>query len=241
MNKFLIDQVKSFYTKYRLIIWPIVTGIACLVVIGLVIIPKILDYLNVRNKISDIQKHATSLEVKAQNLGLIDETIDKQKLQVALTVLPIDQDVPQSMAVLQSIVGKSGLSIKSTAYAAGNIGGGKSGFQLNVDVVGELSAIRNFFIALQEAPQLFQVESIAAQFQGGASTVEAQLPISVFYEALPKTSGPLDQEIPQLTEKEEQLLSKLSTFVQQQETPLTTTQSNTTESMVPLGKADPFE
>lgn len=244
-NNEILEKLKVFYQKYKLILWPISSGLACLIIIFFVIIPQFTEYLGIKSKINDLQKRSDSLEVKAQELEELDDVNVKRNLQIAFTVLPTSPDIPQVMIVLQDIIGKSDLSLKNTNYSTSVNTSAKGSFQLTVSVVGQLSSIRRFLINLKEAPLVFQIESIKAQFNHDGSLVEAEIPIQAFYESNIGVSNALDQPIPKLSNEELNLMSNLaarapSLSYDVEELADLGTIEQASDSAVPLGKADPF-
>lgn len=232
--------MKKLYIKYKFFIWPLFSGLASLIILSFVIIPQFITFLNTQGKISDLSTRSDSLDVKAESLEHFDEENIKNNLKTVLTVLPTEQDVPKSMSILEALVQKSDLKLVNTTYIATRKVGDKPKFQLNISVAGPISSIRNFLISLQDSPQVFQVESIAVQFRkSGMSNVEAEIPISVFYEPVPKTIGSLDQPLKELSQDEENLLGRLSRLVPQTSNAISNPEASS--SSIPIGKSDPFE
>lgn len=234
-----MKELSGLYSKYRLLIWPVVSGIASVVILALVIIPQLLNYLNIRNQISDIISRSGKLEAKAQSLERIDENLSEENLRLAFTVLPADRNVPSAVTILQNLIAQSGLTLKSTSYSAAARGAAKDSFQLNVTVLGQISGVRKFLISLKDSGRVFQVESISVNFQKNGSMVEAQVPITVFYNASLGKTGDLDREPPKLSDKEEKMLSDLSRLVSYPGA--LAGADNATASSVPIGKSNPFE
>lgn len=229
-----MKQFKEFYIKYKLIIWPVAVGLSSIILLALVIIPQLLTYLNVKNKINDMQKRSGVLEVKAQGLEQIDEGSNQQNLALVFSLLPKDQTVPEAMVTLQDIISRSGLVLKSTNYGGGRKADKGNSFQLSVGVSGPLLSVKNFLVNLQDAPRIFQVESISVQFQKSLSIVDVDIPISVYYEPTSEGTSSLDQPISQLTDKETSILNNLARLSNR------SVFSEDTSS-VELGKLDPFE
>ncbi len=232
-----MDELKNIYRQYKLIIWPVLSGVASIIILALVIIPQFMSYLQVKDEINKTQNHSSRLEAKASELEQFDESAAKKNLQTAFTVLPEDQDVPKSLAILQSLVKASALELKNTNFiSTSKNSGGKSSFQLNLTVAGPIPLIRNFLLSLKGAPQIFQVESISIKFENMGSAVEATIPISVFYQNVSKTVTNSDQPVPQLSNDEIELLDKLSKITVGLEA-----SSSAVSASVPLGKSDPFQ
>lgn len=231
-----MKTIKGIYLKYKIILLPLISAISFVVILTLVVIPQLLAYLNIRKELAEIQNRSNTLQVKADELENINEAETQKNLQIVFTILPRDQDVLQSLSILQDTIAKSGLGLQDTAFSSSRLGDQASNnFQLNIKIIGQLAAIRNFLVKLQDAPQIFRIESISAQFTTGGSLIEATIPISVFYENLPKTIESKDLTL-QLSDEEQHLLSQLSRLVSQ--TPIG---GETDFSYIQLGKPDPFE
>lgn len=241
MSIISIDDTKfrEIYLKYKLIFLPVSVGIASIVILAFVVVPQFMSYLKMRGEIGDIKKHTTALEAKAIELDSINEEDTKHKLQIVLTVLPTDQDVPSAAAMLQDLVTKSGLILQNTSYSGSGKASGKGSFQLSITVSGQVTLVKRFLDNLKDAPQVFQVESLTTTFHPGG-TVEAQMPISVFYEAVPGSVSNLDQPIAKLNDKEEQLVADLGNVLQQMQHEALA-QMASPSANIPLGKIDPFE
>lgn len=236
-------KLKEFYLKYQTIIWPIAVGFSSILILVLVVIPQLLTYLNVRNQILGIRQKNFVLDTKAFELEEIDEEAAKENLQVVFTILPTDPEVLIALTVLQNQLTRVDLELKNTSFAGGKTGS-KNSFQFHITVAGPITALRSWLISLQDAPRLFQIEALNVRFQKEQSGIEAEVPVSVFYQDKPKVMGSLDQPISKLNESEKQTLSKLTQIVAQ--TGIAQTDSGwdrleATTSSVPLGRSDPFE
>ncbi|MDO8498441.1 MAG: hypothetical protein Q7S44_01520 [bacterium] len=232
-----MEKIKELYLRYKLIVWPFCVGLSSLAILVLVVIPQLFAYLNIQNEITELEKRTSTLEVKAQNLQQVDDAANRENLQIALTILPREADVPQSMAVLQSVIGESELLLKNAAYVPSRISeGGKSNFLFDVEIVGSVESVKDFLANLQESPRVFQVGQISAQFQRDG-LMDVTLPIAVFYDPTMNVGNlSPDKPIPQLSDKEKALLAKLTKLI-----PKAVSLSQTDTSSVPLGKNDPFE
>lgn len=231
-----MKDLKEFYQKYKLLIWPGGSVAASTAIAAFVIFPQFLSYLKTTDQIASIQQEIEVLNTKAGELRNIDEQEISRNTRVVLTVLPTDQEVPSAMNTLQDLVNKSGLKLNGTSYSNSSKAPGDTSFLLNISVSGSLSSVREFLINLQDAPRIFQVEAIGARFQPGAAALEVQIPLSVLYEAAPQVTMSLTNPVPRLTDEEQNLFSQLSKFI------LTEQQTvDTSRSVVPLGKANPFE
>lgn len=233
----------ELYLKYRFIIWPVIVGISSILILAVVVIPQLLTYLNIKNQIGQTKDQSQNLEAKAAELQNIDGLSTQKDLKVVFTVLPTDQDIPRAIMILQDMVAGSGLSLKSTTFGYPGSSSKKtsdgSSFLLNITVSGQINLLRDFLIELQNSPRVFQVESIDVQFQKTQGAIEAELPLSVFYQPTSGELGDLNQPLPKISDENKKLLSKLSQTVDQ----IDIFQDNieVSSASVPMGKDDPFE
>ncbi len=237
-------NLRDIYIKYKMILWPIIAGVSSLVVLSLVIVPQLLAFVSTRDAITNIDNRFHSLEVKAEELSQINNQKAKSDLQAVFSVLPTDMDVPQAMTILQNLVLRNGLELKSTAFV-GNKNSNQKSFQLNISVAGGMGSIRNFLVSLQDAPRIFQVESINAKFQKNNAQIMADIPITVFYQPQTNQSNQVDQPVPKLNQEEEDMITRFTRIagvIQNLETPQPASGSTLPPaSSTPIGKLDPFE
>ncbi len=227
-------MIKELYYKYKIFLIPTIVGITCMSILILVIYPQSLGYFQQMDKINTLKNNIEVLNNKASELQKIDEEARKKDLVVALTVLPVERDVPIAMSTLQNLIAKSNLVLKSTAYTPISKSSGKDGFMFRVSVIGPLFSVKNFLNELQNGSRIFKVESISLNFQDTSSLIVADIPLTIFYEPAPKTVITLDQIIPTISDQEEELIGKLSKSI-------VSTEVVSTSSAVPLGKSNPFE
>lgn len=230
-----MKELTELYKKYKYIVWPIFSGLASVIVLVFIIIPQFLGYLKSRDEISQTNNHLNSLVVKAEELKQIDGEGTRKKLETAYVMLPSDQDIPKTLAILQDRVNKSSLQLKNTNFVTSRKPGDNH-YQLNLSVSGPIDYIRNFLIGLEDSPQIFQVDSINVHFQSVGLGVDADIPISVYFQPPKKAVVALDQPISTLTTQEESLLSKFEKL-----TAGFSGASGDVTSSVPLGKLDPFD
>lgn len=230
-------MLKEFYIKYKIFIIPTGVGLICLLIIGFIIVPQISELFSEREKVGTLTNRINLLNNKAKELENLDEAKIKQDLVTALTVLPTGRDVPEAMAVLQGIIAKSNLSLTSTSYSTGSRDAGKAdSFSLSISVLGSIDSTSDFLINLKEGSRIFKVESITLKIQPEGSLVSVDLPLTVFYQAVPSTVLSLDAPVAKIDAKEEELIKNLTKFVAQ---PSVATSS--TEPSVPMGKTNLFD
>lgn len=227
-----MDQAKIFYLKYRFIIWPVVSGLFSIGIIGLVIVPQVLGYFETQDKITAIKSNVELLNAKVSELEMVDVKRVEEDLQVVFKILPQDPDVPEALVALQQLAEKANLQLNDTSFSQSNKSA--KSFQLVASFTGRVQSVKDFLVYLQQSPRVMQVETIAAQFEKDGDLVELGLPVSVFYESTPKSIGSLEQPVPKLNDVDRQLVSKLSRFI-----PVAS--AGASLDLVPLGKTNPFD
>lgn len=228
--------MKEIYNQIKPFLIPGVVGIVCVIISVLVIYPQIGEYFKVKDNITILKSRISTLNNKTKELQAIDEVGRKKDLSVALTILPTDRDVPKSMSILQALITKSNLILDQTSYSAGTKDQGKDGFMFTVSVVGSLPSLRNFMNELQNGSNIFKIESIDLDFQEASSLATVSMPLATFYESAPNIQATLDQPVSTISDKDEELITKLTNVVNQ-----FNIASAASSSAVPLGKIDPFQ
>lgn len=234
----MTDKIQEIYSKYKVAVWPVGSGLASLIILALLVIPQLFSYLDTKKTIGDSKEHLDQLEVKAADLKQIDEGAVNRNLRVVLTTLPTEQDIPRAMAILHSWVARSGLSLRNAGLANTQVAAGGNSFQFSVTVAGPIILVRDFIINLQNAPQVFQIGSIRAKLLRSESAMEIEMPVSVFYEPLGKGGQALGELA--LTPDEEELLRRLERASQALPASASASTGGDINS-VPLGKPNPFE
>lgn len=231
-------QLKELYIRYKLIIWPICTAGASAVILFFIIIPQMLSYLNVRGQISQLQTRVDSIDAKAQDLEQLDEQSVSRQFQSAFTVLPADPEIPSALVVLQGLADQAGVTIRNTTYSTSQGSNGKNSFILDLTVAGSISGMRTFLTSLQSAPRVFRVEAISAHFARNYS-LEAEIPIAVYYEPSSAISWSVEQDVPKFSGKDEEFLNQLTQQVENANQ--RTRAREASYSAVPLGKLNLFD
>lgn len=230
------EDLVRFYEKYKLYIFPAVVGSIFLSLGLLVIYPQAVKLLVNQQKIGEISQKAIFLESKADKLEEYDPDDLKLKLDYAMTSYPADKDFVSTMKLLQNIIAQSGFSIASLSLtSAGAMGGEKaSSYGFEVDVLGPASGLTDLLSNIENSYRLMRVTNLETSTER-ESQIASTLKIEVLYSAPPATFGSVDSPLPELSEKEEESLSKLATvsniILEEQEL----------LKQAPRGKPNPFE
>lgn len=225
---------KSVYIKYKIFIIPIWVSLASVAIIALVIVPQTIEYFNTQQKLSQIEQKKALVGEKVEELQNINESLYIKNLQIAYTALPKNKEIPESMLILQNLISEANLNLDSMrVLTIGGTGTTQSNYQLGIVVSGTLSSIKDLFIKLQNSPRIFKVENYSVQLAGSAA--EADITFTTYFDPTNITSQSPDQQLPKLTDQEQQILTKLSKAPQYIPSP------ESISTSVELGKVDPFQ
>lgn len=231
------DQLQEFYRKYKLIIWPAVVGVSCLLIAALIIVPQLLVYFNLRSEADGLSSRLGILQAKAQGLEQLNILDYNRDLDLAQAALPSEKQVPQALNMFQNLVTKSGLSLQNMKFISGDANlTTEYSFQLGVTVLGDMNSVKRLLLSMQKAPRIFRLESVSVQaIRTTTDIVEADVFLKVFYEPNSTNLGSVEQPIPQLSAADRQVLDDLANKVR------LSGSDSANFSSVPLGRSDPFE
>lgn len=232
MNK---EVILKFYSSYKLFIFPAVVAISCLVLIVSVILPQTLKLVTNQKVGDDLLTRSENLEVKAQNLESINGEDLSQNLIYALNVYPSDKDYGNIIGLIQKNTSEVGFNIDSL-----NLGGGgvsaktdAQSFSVSLQLSGSKVLLPILLSNFENGPRLMRIANLEVSSTSGEG-VQVSLGLDVLYSSSPGDFGSIDSPLPTLSEKDEELLTKLAVV------------SGPSVSLggvvsTPRGKANPFE
>lgn len=218
------------YQKYRMIIFPVVIVLSCLILIVFVMIPQLGKLLKNSKTETDFKTKSESLNTKAEALENLDEKDLQKKLKDVVTSFPQEKDFITLITLLQKITTESGFNMTSLSF-----GGGSSkdtGYGITIEVTGPKSILARLLNSIETSLRLMRVERIEISSGKAGDVISANLAISALFSPLPGNLGSIDSPLPEISSGEEELLARLSRV---QEMPLTTVDLSAT------GKSNPFE
>ena len=222
-------------TKLKYYLKPILAAVSSLIILGVVIIPQIIAYFDVRNKISNVDLRVNSLQAKAAELEAIDEGVYQKNLDTVFNALPKEKEIPLTMVALQSIITESGLILESIKLIDTPAATNSNSYLLNLFVVGQKESLKTFLLGLLQSPRVLKLESIDAQSVKGGAGLEAEIQISAYFDPASSVTTNLDQPLPKLNAAEEELLNKIISQLSANNLPISVENIN-----IPSGKSDPF-
>lgn len=228
------EQISKFYQTYKLYIFPLVVAFSSLILIIFVIYPQAVKLITDQKVEAETASKSQFLEVKAQELEEYDPADLNEKVDYVLSAYPTDKDFVSAMGILHSLITKSGFNVISmtlgSAVAATNV----QSYNLKVEIIGPQTLFPVLLTNIENSPRLMRVSNIQTTI-GGSQGSAVSLNIDVLYAAAPSGFGSVDSPLPQLSEKDEEIITKLARST----TPVSSTQTPVIPG--PRGKENPFE
>lgn len=230
-------ELVKFYITYKLFIFPAIVALSCLILIGFVIYPQVSQLLSNQKAQGEFIRRSEILEAKAQDLEKFDARDLDLKVNYALGAFPTDKDFATVVGLLQSITSKSGFNINSLSLGAG---AGKAQnaqvYTIKLDLIGPKLLLPALINNIESSPRLMRVGSLDTTVGRDAQSSAVSLDLEVLYAPLPNEFGTLDSPLPELTEKDDELLSRIARTGEV----VSVVQPGTVQ-LGPRGKPNPFE
>lgn len=229
-------DLSKFYEKFKLYIFPAAIGLASLTLIVLVIYPQTIKLVINQKKSGEISQKAKFLEDKAEQLEKYNPDDLKIKVDYSLTSFPVDKDYISVIKILQNIIVQSGFNIVSLSLESSRTkdSGNFSTYGLKLDTLGTSSQLPALLSYIESSYRLMRVITLEASSER-ESQIAASISIEVLFSAPPAGFGNIDSPLPQLSEEEEKILSKLATVGR------AISQEQSASQLAPRGKPNPFE
>lgn len=228
------EDILNFYQKYKLIIFPVLVSVSSVILIVLVIYPQLAKLISNNEMYNTINERSKFLEVKAVELNSLDETDLQNKLNLSLAALPPSKDYTEVISILQSLTNKTGFNIISLQFGqSADSKGDKSNFAVKLDIVGPKVTLDALLDNIEKSYRPMRVSGMELTTNsGGSAVVNVALAINVYFAQLPSSIGSIDAPLPQLSQKDQELITSLSSSVNVPTTP---------NVEISRGKVDPFE
>lgn len=236
------EELLTFYLKYRIYIFPIAVTLSSLTLIALVIYPQISNLLTNRNVYTEVVQKSQFLEVKAQDLATIDEEEVKRKLAIALTAFPEDKDYTEIIGLMQILVSKYGFVLDSLQIGtvATEKLGAANGFVIELQLQGSKVEFGELLATLEDTSRVMKIQRVERSSNAGAeSVIKGNVTLNIYYAPLPANLGAIDTPVTKLTPEDDTLIENLEN--DRKELYAGFSSENQDTSLVPKGKANPFE
>lgn len=231
------EDLIKFYSTHRAQIFPVIVALASLFLIIFVIYPQIIKLVDNQNALRDLNKRSQFLETKVIALEGYDGEDLSSKVGIILTTLPADKDFGNVLGLLQQLTIQSGFSADAISFSnAASKVANLSNFEVKLDIRGSKTSFQTLLDNLEGSPRLVRVNSIDASSKGNSQLFESTLGVEALYAQLPKDFGGVDSPLPELSQKDKELILRLEELGQMTYAP---SSSSAIES--PRGKSNPFE
>lgn len=229
------EEIIKFYSTYKLYIFPLIVILSSLFLIVFAIVPQTLKLLDNQKAIKELTNKSNFLETKASALGNFDENDLSQKIRVVMGAFPEEKDFGNILGVLQQLAGQSGYMINSISFAnSGSKVGNVNSYGVILEVEGIKDLFKSLLSNLENSPRLVRVEAIDIDSNPASQNLNVSLRIDVLYAQLPADFGSADTPLPEIGQKDEEILTALSSTG----TDVVPVES---QSQSPRGKSNPFE
>jgi|Napbiome12C3dose_1001474.scaffolds.fasta_scaffold00001_170 hypothetical protein len=204
------EDLIKFYSKYNLYIFPAVVALSSLFIILFVIYPQVIKLIDNQGAIDQLLNKSRSLESKVSALESYDSSDLSQKLEFALATLPGEKDFGGVLGLLQKLTIESDFSISAISFGntAGKIGSADS-FEVKLDLKGSRMMLKDLLANLESSPRLVRIKSIDISSNQASLALDVSLAVEVLYSPLPKDFGGPDSPVPQLSQKDEELITRI--------------------------------
>lgn len=207
MNK---ENLTKFYQTHKLYIFPAAVALSSLFLIVFVILPQTIKLITNQQAAGDLLNRTKILETKVSALESFDSGDLSQKLKLSLAILPVEKDYGNILGLAQQLVSQSGFSLESITLGTSNQKFGSSdSFTVKLEVKGPRVAFQTLLDNLDNSPRLIKISDIDVASGKQDQFMDAALVLEVLYAGLPKDAGTIDSPLPELSQKDEELISTL--------------------------------
>lgn len=231
------EDLKKFYVKYRILIFPALVGLSSLILIITVIFPQVRVLISNYQTLNQIKAQEDSLNVKAAQLSNIDQNKLSQNLSLSLSALPADPSLADAVARIQEVVFSSGFNLISVNISYGNTKMVPPGFTIIAAIEGPGAILGNLLVNIESSPRVMKVSSVELNRIRNSDAVSVALSVDAYYQEIPQSLGKIDDPLPTLLQEETEILNNLA----QNQFSLASQATSVDLSLVQKGKANPFE
>lgn len=231
------DQVLKFYLSYKLYIFSAVVTISNLILIIFVIFPQTSKLLSNQKAEQDINQKSKFLEAKAQVLeSYVSEDLNL-KVNNVLTSYPVDKDFVAAVGLLQNFTAQSGYSIISLTVGGGTVKEGAQSYTVKLDLLGPKAFLPVMLTNIENSTRLMRVSSVETAVGRDPDQATISLKVDILYSNAPGGFGSVESTLPELSEKDQQVLARLA----RASSATTLAELGVPSELPARGKANPFE
>ncbi len=238
MNKLQLITKNPIYLKYRTFILPTAAILVSLIIVVVVMIPQLLLTLGVYKDIDAVKNKNLILDEKIKALQQLNTEEEKKNINIALSALPQDPNVPGAISQILLLLNNNRLTLDGVSFSVPQTTSSKSltaqSYNIKVDLSGSIDGFKNFISQTKDAQRIIRINALETISGQDPSKIQATVTVSTYYASLPTTIDDIEKPIQVLSQKEKDLLIKISSSPQ-------STSINLPNISGPKGKADPFQ
>lgn len=239
------EEIIKFYLNYKLHIFSLVVALSSLILIALVIYPQASKLLSNQALTGDIYKKSNILEAKVAALESYDQEDLNLKLRNVLNSFPVDKDLVNSVGSLQNLAAESGFNINSMVIGLGSGKDGTQSYNIKLELLGPVTSLPIILSNIEGSPRLMRVSSIETTPGKDPQSATVSLQVDILYSSAPSGFGSTDSPLPELSDKDQEVLTRLARasgpIISQTSTPPSDQAPVSTQPLGPRGKENPFE
>ena len=236
------EDLLKFYLNYRLFIFPAVVAFSSVILIVFVIVPQTIKLLGNQSEEVKIIKKSDFLEAKAKTLENYDSLDLTAKLNSALNSFPSDKDFASAIGLIQNLTQQYGFTIASLSLGTGSLvkNTGIQSYGINLSVIGPVNLLQKLLNDIEGSSRLMRISGVESTAGKDSSLVNILLNIDVLYSDATGDIKSLDAPLPELSEQDQAVLTKLVSAAPPSALQPTQTESSSTSTTL-RGKTNPFE
>ncbi len=228
------ENLTKFYSNYRAQIFPVVVALASLFLIVFVIYPQTAKLISNQKTMDDLTNKSKFLETKVTALEGYDQEDLSRKVEYVMAAYPSDKDFGNVLSILQQLTAQSGFIINAISFNSSAAIGGVDSFEVKLEIRGVKIIFQTLLNNLENYPRLIKIKSMDISSNQTDQALGASLTIEVLFAPVPQNFGSADSPLPNLSQKDEELISTISKAS-------TVVLSPENIQLIPRGKSNPFD
>ena len=237
------ESLVKFYQTYKLYIFPAIVAISSLILIIFIIYPQTINLINNQTQGTELLSKSKFLETKVQALEGYDFEQLNKKVEVALSVFPPDKDFIVAIDLIQNLIAQSNFNMISMTLGTGSSKNSNvQSYSITLNISGPNKLLPTLLSKIEGMPRLMRVDNVGIISSRDIQNIQVSLNINALYLTAPTDFGTVDAPLPQLSQKDEEVIAKLAINDGKASLPQSVTQMVIPATELgPRGKENPFE
>jgi Tfp pilus assembly protein PilO len=238
------EQAKALIQKYHILILPIASVLIGIAFLTLVIVPQALQIPETNKEIDQNKQTLFAINQKINDLNAIDLNQYQSNLNLALTALPLDQDIPGLFGQISRYLSIDGMNISNIGFANPVADNSVNSFKTQVNTTGTKSSLESFINRLNQVPRIMKISSLTTTGNANNDSQEISMSLVSFFQPAPGAQDiAADKPVPKLNGQNSQTLDQIKSFGQTDLTlfPPRPASGSGTPVGPPAGKDNPFQ